>query len=97
MTVLTAAKSWPDTSQSLDNGLYSAFGQSEVSVIYTQLNQYYVVLLEVAFRRIWQNPVGLNNIYFSFFRHREQCHGERQRSAFQRIWPRIMRPRFLWP
>jgi len=27
--------------------LYSAFGQSEVSIIYTQLNQYYVVL-EVA-------------------------------------------------
>ena len=26
--------------QSLDAGLYSAFGQSEVSVIYTQLNQY---------------------------------------------------------
>ncbi len=32
------------TAQSLDQGLYSAFGQSEVSIIYTQLNQYYVVL-----------------------------------------------------
>jgi len=50
------------TAQSLDQGLYSAFGQSEVSVIYTQLNQYYVVL-EVA-PEYWQNPVGLNNIYF---------------------------------
>jgi multidrug efflux pump len=50
------------TAQSLDQGLYSAFGQSEVSVIYTQLNQYYVVL-EVA-PPYWQNPVGLNNIYF---------------------------------
>jgi multidrug efflux pump len=48
--------------QSLDAGLYSEFGQSEVSVIYTQLNQYYVVL-EVA-PPYWQNPVGLNNVYF---------------------------------
>jgi multidrug efflux pump len=46
----------------LDNGLYSAFGQSEVSVIYTQLNQYYVVL-EVA-PQYWQSPEGLKNIYF---------------------------------
>jgi multidrug efflux pump len=49
------------TAQSLDSSLYSAFGQSEVSVIYTQLNQYYVVL-EVA-PPYWQNPSGLNNIY----------------------------------
>jgi multidrug efflux pump len=50
------------TAQALDQGMYSAFGQSEVSVIYTQLNQYYVVL-EVA-PEYWQNPSGLNNIYF---------------------------------
>ena len=50
------------TAQSLDQGLYSAFGQSEVSIIYTQLNQYYVVL-EVA-PPYWQDPEGLNNIYF---------------------------------
>jgi multidrug efflux pump len=50
------------TSQSLDQGLYSAFGQSEVSVIYTQLNQYYVVL-EVA-PEYSADPSGLNNIYF---------------------------------
>jgi multidrug efflux pump len=50
------------TAQSLDSGLYADFGQSEVSVIYTQLNQYYVVL-EVA-PPFWQNPVGLNNVYF---------------------------------
>jgi multidrug efflux pump len=35
------------TPQSLDQALYGAFGQSQVSIIYTQLNQYYVVL-EVA-------------------------------------------------
>ncbi|HEY1984927.1 MAG TPA: efflux RND transporter permease subunit [Terracidiphilus sp.] len=51
------------TSQSLDRALYSAFGQSEVSVIYTQLNQYYVVM-EVA-PQYWQDPSGLNNIYFT--------------------------------
>jgi multidrug efflux pump len=50
------------TAQSLDAGLYSAFGQSEVSLIYTQLNQYYVVL-EVA-PEYWQSPEGLKNIYF---------------------------------
>jgi multidrug efflux pump len=58
---VTAAK-LGQTAQSLDNGLYSAFGQSEVSIIYTQLNQYYVVL-EVA-PEYWQNPDGLKNIYF---------------------------------
>ena len=49
------------TAQTLDSNLYSAFGQSEVSVIYTQLNQYYVVL-EVA-PQYWQTPDGLNDIY----------------------------------
>ena len=58
---VTAAK-LGQTAQSLDQGLYSAFGQSEVSIIYTQLNQYYVVL-EVA-PEYWQTPAGLNNIYF---------------------------------
>jgi multidrug efflux pump len=49
------------TSQALDSSLYSAFGQSEASVIYTQLNQYYVVL-EVA-PRFFQSPEGLNYTY----------------------------------
>jgi multidrug efflux pump len=49
------------TPQSLDRALYSAFGQSEVSVIYKPLNQYYVVL-EVA-PKYWQSPAGLNSIY----------------------------------
>jgi multidrug efflux pump len=51
------------TAQSLDSLLYSAFGQSEVSVIYTPLNQYYVVM-EVA-PQYWQSPEGLNNIYLN--------------------------------
>jgi multidrug efflux pump len=51
------------TPQSLNSSLCSAFCQSEVSVIYTQLNQYYVVM-EVA-PQYWQDPSGLNNIYFT--------------------------------
>jgi multidrug efflux pump len=58
---VTAAK-LGQTAQSLDNGIYSAFGQSEVSIIYTQLNQYYVVL-EVD-PKYSQSPEGFRNIYF---------------------------------
>jgi multidrug efflux pump len=49
------------TVQALDSSLYNAFGQSEVSVIYTQLNYYYVIL-EVA-PQYWQSPEGLKDIY----------------------------------
>ena len=49
------------TPASLDTALCDAFCQAEVSVIYTQLNQYYVVL-EVA-PQYWQSPEGLNYIY----------------------------------
>ncbi len=49
------------TAQSLDSTLYGAFGQMEVSIIYTQLNQYYVVL-EIA-PQYWQTPDGLKDIY----------------------------------
>ena len=51
------------TPQTLDSSLYSAFGQSEVSVIYTQLNQYYVVL-EVA-PQYWPSPEGLKDIWLN--------------------------------
>jgi multidrug efflux pump len=49
------------TASSLDSALYSEFGQSEVSLIYTQLNQYYVVL-EVA-PEYWATPDGLKDVY----------------------------------
>ena len=49
------------TVQSLDSELYSAFGQSQASIIYTPVNQYYVVL-ELA-PQYWQTPAGLKNIY----------------------------------
>ena len=45
----------------IDNTLYDAFGQREVSVMYTQLNQYFVVL-EVE-PRFWQNPDALKYLY----------------------------------
>ena len=50
------------TAQSLDSEIYSSFGQSETSIIYTQLNQYYVVL-EVD-PQFAQTPVDLKNVYF---------------------------------
>ncbi len=57
----TSAARMGITAQSLDSSLYAAFGQSEVSIIYTQLNQYYVVL-EIA-PQYWQTPEGLKQIY----------------------------------
>jgi multidrug efflux pump len=51
------------TPQALDSALYNAFGQQEVSIIYTQLNQYYVVM-EVA-PQFYQNPEGLKYIYLT--------------------------------
>jgi len=49
------------TPQLMDNTLYAAFGQSEVSVIDTELNQYYVVM-EVA-PKYWASPDGLKQTY----------------------------------
>ncbi len=49
------------TPQSLDSTLYHAFGQSEISTIYTELNQYYVVM--EAAPKYWQAPQGLRYTY----------------------------------
>jgi multidrug efflux pump len=49
------------TAQLIDNVLYDAFGQRQVSTMYTQLNQYHVVM-EVA-PQFWQNPDTLKEIY----------------------------------
>jgi multidrug efflux pump len=49
------------TPQTLDNSLYEAFGQAQVSTMYTNINQYHVVL-EVAPKH-WQSPVDLNDVY----------------------------------
>ena len=45
----------------IDNTLYDSFGQRQISTLYTQLNQYHVVL-ETGPR--WQlNPEDINNLY----------------------------------
>jgi len=49
------------TPQLVDTTLYDAFGQRQVSTMYTQLNQYHVVM-EVA-PEFWQSPEGLKEIY----------------------------------
>jgi multidrug efflux pump len=47
--------------QAVDDTLYDAFGQRQISTIFTQLNQYHVVL-EVN-PQFQQSPDALNNIY----------------------------------
>ena len=47
----------------IDNTLYDAFGQRQVSVIYNPLNQYHVVM-EVA-PEFWQSPETLKEVYVS--------------------------------
>ena len=49
------------TPQMIDDTLYDAFGQRQVSTMYTQLNQYHVVM-EVA-PKFWQSPETLTDIY----------------------------------
>ena len=49
------------TPQMLDNSLYEAFGQAQVSTMYTAINQYHVVL-EVE-PKFWQSPVNLSDVY----------------------------------
>ncbi len=49
------------SAQAVDEALYDAFGQRQVSTMYTQLNQYHVVM-EVA-PRFWQSPETLKAIY----------------------------------
>jgi multidrug efflux pump len=49
------------TPQQIDDALYDAFGQRQVSTMYTPLNQYHVVM--EAAPRFWQNPDGLKGTY----------------------------------
>jgi multidrug efflux pump len=48
------------TASTIDNILYDAFGQREVSTIYEGINQYHVVEIDPKFQR---GPTDLNNIY----------------------------------
>src|SRR5579863_3411997 len=49
------------TPQLIDQSLYGAFGQAQVSTIYTSLNQYHVVM--EAAPQYTQSPLGMNSIY----------------------------------
>ncbi len=49
------------SAQLIDNTLYGAFGQEQVAINYTQLNQYHVVM-EFA-PRFWQRPETLRDVY----------------------------------
>jgi multidrug efflux pump len=49
------------SAQMIDDALYDAFGQRQVSTMYTSLNQYHVVLESAL--QFQQNPDGLKNIY----------------------------------
>lgn len=49
------------SAQLIDQTLYDAFGQRQVSTMFTALNQYHVVMeVDPAF---WQSPAGLDTIY----------------------------------
>jgi multidrug efflux pump len=58
----TAARLGINTTN-IDNTLYDAFGQRQVSTIYNELNQYHVIM-EVA-PEFWQSPETLKDIYVS--------------------------------
>jgi multidrug efflux pump len=58
----SAARLGLNTAQ-IDNALYDAFGQRQVSTIYKDKNQYYVVM-EVA-PQYWQSPETLRDLFIS--------------------------------
>ncbi len=68
------------TPQLIDDTLYDAYGQRQISIMFTQLNQYRVVL-ELK-PDLQQNPDELKNIYI-----RAQQGGEVPLSAFTRFQP----------
>ena len=52
---------WASIREAIDTTLYSAFGQRQVSTMYTGINQYHVVLEVLP--EFQQNPASLNSIY----------------------------------
>ena len=65
------------TAQLIDDTLYDAFGQRQVSITYTPLNQYHVVM-EVA-PPFWQRPDTLRRYLRAF--------AQRRRGAAERLHP----------
>ncbi len=51
------------TAQQIDDTLYDAYGQRQVSIMFTQRNQYRVVLEILP--KLQQEPLSLNHIYFN--------------------------------
>ena len=51
------------TPQLIDDILYDAFGQRQISTMFTQRNQYHVILEVLP--QLQQNPAALSNIYFT--------------------------------
>jgi multidrug efflux pump len=49
------------TPQAIDNVLYDAFGQREIATLFTQLNQYHLILETLP--ELQTDPAKLNNIY----------------------------------
>ncbi len=49
------------TPQAIDDALYDAFGQRQISTLFTQLNQYHVILETLP--EFQRNPAKLNDIY----------------------------------
>jgi multidrug efflux pump len=68
------------TPKMIDTTLYNAFGQAQVSTIYSALNQYHVVM-EVA-PQYWQSPEALQDVYVL-----SPTKGQVPLSAFARYGP----------
>ena len=95
------------TTAQIDNTLYDAFGQRQVSTIYNALNQYHVVM-EVA-PQYWQKPGNAEGHLCQHLRRRSAArrpraaadagHGDhRQQRSARRRRPRNARPpRATWP
>jgi multidrug efflux pump len=49
------------SAQTMDSTIYDAFGQAQVSTMFTAMNQYHVVM--EAASQFWQGPLGLDSIY----------------------------------
>ena len=70
------------TTQMIDDTLYDAFGQRPVSTMYTQLNQYHVVM-EVE-PRFWQNPDALEVHLRALERRARSCRSARSHTTRRR-------------
>ena len=83
------------TPQMIDDTLYDAFGQRQVSTIFTQLNQYHVVL-EVD-PRYQRNPKSLKDIYVrSANGSQVPLSSSRNSSQPPQPFPSIIRVNFRW-